>query len=180
MAETNKVHRMKRAIRNYITAILVLFCGVTLWSCSDNERVYEQINDLENGEWHRKDTLSYVFDIKDTTQYYYFLVSISNTIEYPYYNLYLNYELSDTLGNKVNEDLVELYLFDPQTGAPYGDTGLFGSTLSGTIDHLYPIGRLRFPKAGTYQLELSQNMRTLDPIKEINAVGLRINQYTEQ
>ena len=156
----------------YISFLLCLF---VLASCTDEKRYFEENSDLKNIEWFKDDVKSFSFTIDDTISSYHLFYNVRNTLNYPYYNLYLQYQLADTNGVVRNEQN-ELYLFDPSTGKPSGDGGIFGSGSFGDVfDHQYPfLTNFKFPHAGTYELELQQYMRNEDPLHEIMSIGLRI------
>ena len=150
-------------------------------SCTDEKRFFEENNDIKKAEWFKKDAPIFTFEIEDTSAAYHLFYNVRNTLDYPYYNLYLQYQLSDSSAVISNEQN-ELYLFDPSTGEPSGDGGFFGTGSFGDIyDHTYPFKiNHKFPHPGTYKLSIQQYMRNEDPLNEIMSVGLRIEKAVNQ
>lgn len=161
-----------------IIAIVVLSF---LSACTDELRHYEKDIDIKSASWSRLDTLEYTFTVVDTTQLYDLQCNIRNTADYAYYNLYLNYSLQDSLGKELFSNLQELYLFDPQTGKSSGQgTYLIGKTLDDLYDHRFPLVRgCRFSKPGEYSLRFTHQMRDMEELTEIVAVGLRVQKSGE-
>src|SRR5688572_3078620 len=89
---------------------------IFLASC-DPERVFEQNHDIENSDWKKEDTLSFTFDIPDSTLSYdlYYTVRYTNT--YPKYNLFTKYFIYDSAGKLLQAPQMpeDMYLFDIKT-----------------------------------------------------------------
>jgi gliding motility-associated lipoprotein GldH len=96
--------------------IVILLMGIS--SCSEDVAFQETV-DLE-GKWPANKKLIFEFDIDDTASNYMLIYTIRNSIDYPYYNLYVKYSIKDTLGRKIDENLQELMLMDKKTGRPLG------------------------------------------------------------
>lgn len=156
--------------RLYILPIFLL-----LLSCADGNRYFEENQDLKNAEWFKSEAPRFEFEIVDTSASYHLFYNVRNTLDYPYYNLYLQYTVSDTI-QELKSEQNELYLFDPGSGKPSGGGGLFGLSSFGDVyDHQYPfLIAYKFPHPGTYTIDLRQYMRNEDPLKEIMSIGIRI------
>ena len=156
---------------NYFWTLII---GLALSSCiSDNGEVYNSLSDLSKG-LPKDSTLTYEFEIKDTTKTYDIDLLVRHDINYPYYNLYLDCELgTDSLLNY--KKVRELFLFDPTTGNPEGfNTFLTGKSLGGLYDHKFPLfGEIKFSETGIYRISLKNYMREDKPI-DIHAIGLSL------
>lgn len=159
--------------------LLAIIAG--LFSCNDASKIYEDIHVFEEGVWHKDSVQDFTFKVEDTTHAYNFIYLFRNTLDYPYYNLYVKYELKDSTGNVLAEDMQEVYLFNHKSGKPGGEERYFtGKSLGGIYDHAYPaLMKVHFRQEGTYTLSLSQYMRKPNPLPEILSVGLRVNKYEE-
>lgn len=158
-----KIFKMKAILYPFFFVLIL-----SLASC-DPDRVFEKNQDIENTSWKKEDTVSFEFEIPDSTLSYnlYYTVRYNNT--YPKYNLFTRYFLYDSSHHllktpKLPEDM---YLFDIKTGRPYGK-GL-GDVFDQKISFLKDY---RFPYQGKYQLKVVQYMR--DPISGILSFGLRV------
>ena len=155
--------------------LFTLILSVALSSCGDSKRFFEANKDIATANWYQDSVITYEFEIEDTSTSYHLYYNIRNSLDYPYYNLYVQYQLSDSV-RVIKSEQNEVYLFDPRTGEPSGDGGFFGSGSFGDVfDHQYPfLINNKFPHPGTYKINVQQYMRNEDPLKEIMSVGLRI------
>jgi gliding motility-associated lipoprotein GldH len=152
----------------YKTLVCWAAAFLLLLSSCDPARVYEQNIDLPEGNWAIDNAPVFEFEIKDTTQKHDVFVNLRYGIEYDFYNLYLQHELTGPDGKIISKKLHEILLMDSKTGKPLGK----GS--SDTFDLQQVILKdISFPKAGTYKLKLTQYMRR-DPLPHIQAVGIRV------
>lgn len=152
-------------LRSLLTILVV---GYILSSCNEPSQ-YEGKIDLKNGYWVKNDVKSFEFDLEEEENNSRdFLVNYRVGADYPFQNLYVKYQLKDSLGKVISEKLQNHILFDPKTGYPLGD-GLGDMYLcTDTLFHNMEISR-----PGLYELQLQQYMR-LDTLKHLNAIGLRI------
>ncbi len=147
---------------------LVICLCAALAAC-DTTNVYHEYIDLDDRTWLLSNKPEFTFEISDTTQAYDVFCDIRNSTHYPWSRLFVNFSLTDTLGNKVESKLVTAYLFEPKTGKPYGKSGL-----GDLFDHRVGVlTGFRFQRAGVYQATLEQYMRT-DSIPGILSVGVAI------
>ena len=146
-------------------SIIVLF--VLIVSC-DSSRVYEDFNDMEEAFWHLDSIQTFRFEIDDTTRSYNLRSTFRNASSYPFYNLYFQYTLEDSVGNVLRQGLKQVDLFDPKTGEPYG------SGLGDLFDHSFVLEEdYTFESAGSYTLSFKQYMRR-DTLPFILSVGARV------
>jgi gliding motility-associated lipoprotein GldH len=140
-----------------------------LFSACDQTRVYEKNNDLDDRIWLANDTSTFRFHIPDTTSRYNLYCNIRNSVAFPYARLFVNYYLTDSSEKLVQKKLVQTFLFDRDTGKPFGS-----SALGDLYDHqIALVNNYKFPYAGNFKLRFEQFMRT-DSLQGILAVGLRV------
>ena len=154
-----------------LTYKLPLFFGLalllTLSSC-DKYRVYEENKDFAGMKWYADSVRSYSFEIEDIDQSYNILYNVRNTLNYPFYNLYVKYALIGPDGKEVSSDLQEIQLMDAKTGEP------FGSGMGDIFDNrIIARKNFKFPKKGKYTFTARQYMRK-NPIDEIMSFGIRV------
>ncbi len=146
---------------SYLLLLLLLI------SC-DSSRVYEDYVDMEEAFWHLDSVKNFTFEITDIEREYNLLATFRNSSLYPFYNIYFQYSLTDSVDSVVVNQLKEADLFDPKTGQPRG------SGLGDMFDHTVPIlEKYKFSKPGVYNIKLQQQMR-LDSLPFILSVGARV------
>lgn len=101
--------------------------------------------------WNVRETIDFQFEVTSETQAYDCFIQLTNTADYPYTNLYVQYTIQGPDSSRKAE--VELQLFDRKTGKP------LGSGLIGKRHHCYLLANHRFPKAGSYRVSLVHGMR---------------------
>ena len=149
-----------------ILAILVL-------SGCDSSRLYEENHDFENMVWTASDIRSFSFEITDSETGYNIYFNIRNTLNYPHYNLYISYQLKDSLNQSIKEGLENVNLFDPKSGDPYGQ-----SSIGNIFDHQFLLLEdYKFDYPGMKSLSLQQYMR-YDSLPEIVSTGIRVEFYS--
>ena len=155
-----------RIIPSLLTSILLI--AIFFFSC-DSKRVYEMNQDLESNIWITGSSNSFHFEIPDNSRGYNLLLNLRNTSNYRYQNIYVQFQLRDSTERIIEQNLLSLQLFHPQTGAPFGSSGI-----GDIYDHQFPVlENYRFPSNGKYELSFQQMMRT-DSLMEILSVGARI------
>lgn len=151
---------------------LILLCLVAVLAACDSNRVYEDFNDMEEAFWHLDSIQTFSFEITDTTRRYNLKATFRNASSYPFYNLYFQYTLTDSLDNVLKQQLKQVDLFDPKTGEPRG------SGLGDLFDHSFMLEEgYQFDTPGEYSLSLEQYMRR-DTLPFILSVGARV-EFTE-
>ena len=145
----------------------VLMLCLSLVSCDDSI-VYKAHEDIDDGLWYIKNKPSFKVEITDTTQVYNLYYLLRNTLQYPYYNLYLTRNFTGPDQKLISNTLEEVYLSNEVTGKPYGHG------LGDLFDHKIPfLKNYRFSKAGIYTITLSQSMRK-NPLPFVMSVGISV------
>ncbi|MEP5612649.1 MAG: gliding motility lipoprotein GldH [Cyclobacteriaceae bacterium] len=153
----------------YYVMILLLF----LVAC-DSSRVYEDYDNMDEAFWHMDSVKKFTFEISDVEREYNLLATFRNSSTYPFYNIYFQYSITDSLDSVVVQQLTEADLFDPKTGQP------IGSGLGDMFDHSVPLlENYVFSVPGVYNIKLQQQMR-LDSLPFILSVGARVEFAEEQ
>ncbi|CAG5012133.1 hypothetical protein DYBT9275_05113 [Dyadobacter sp. CECT 9275] len=147
---------------------LVVACLAFLFfSCNENV-VYTAYDDIPDGLWYIKNKPQFKVDIKDTTQAYHIYYLLRNSLQYPYYNLYLTREITGPDGKQLSSVLQEVFISNEITGKP------FGNGLGDLFDHKIPVLKNHvFPKPGIYTFTLSQSMRQ-NPLPFVLSVGISV------
>lgn len=150
----------------FLTLILT-FLG--LGGCS-SDSVYEENIDLEDKTWVASDSIQFSFRIEEPDKRYNIFYNVRNTITYPYNNLYLSYYLKNSQGDTIDQNLMNIILFEPKTGKPQG------KGLGDIFSHQYRIiPAYEFPDTGVYSLRLKQSMR-MDSLPEILSIGISVKE----
>ena len=144
--------------------IFIISCF--LISCSDPDVVYQNSKVIENNIWNKNDSVTFDFDINDTTDFYDFHFNLRTTNLYEWSNLFVFVEIRFPEGQH-NTDTVEFLLAN--------SVGEWTGVSSGSIinNKVLFINQKRFPALGTYRLTFNQAMRQ-DDLKEVMDVGIII------
>lgn len=154
-----------------VKVILFLLVIAVLASC-DSQRVFEQNNDIESGNWKKEEIQKFEFEITDVDRSYNIFYNIRYTVAYPFHNIYLTYTLRDESGTVITSDLQNMDVFDKKTGEP------IGSGLGDLFDlQILSLKNHQFKKSGKYSFSVQQFMRK-DSLPEISSVGIRV-EYSE-
>ncbi|TDB69130.1 gliding motility lipoprotein GldH [Arundinibacter roseus] len=142
-------------------------------SC-DSTTLYKAYEDIDEGQWFLDKKYTFSFEVNDTTQQYNLYYLIRNGQQYPYYNLYINREMTGPDGPWMTPRLDEVYLSDEKTGKP------LGSGLGDLFDHkIIFMRKYQFPKTGTYTLTFSQAMRQ-NPLPFVLGIGLSVEKVESE
>lgn len=152
----------KKETRWLIVAIVFLSL---MYSCN-SDRIYNESTDLKNAKWDTSNILTYRVNIEDTVNAYNIFFYVRHTSEYQYQNLYLFVETTSPEGFRVR-DTVDLLLAN--------DRGAWhGKGWGNIFEYSAPYKQyIRFPKSGTYTIDVQQAMRT-NPLKNIKDFGINI------
>lgn len=146
---------------------------VLLTSCNGEEVFFEKNEMITNKSWNIQDTVSFDFEVTDTTTFYDFYLNLRNTSNYEYSNFYAFYKLYFPNGKSLT-DTAQFVLANP-------DGSWLGKTVSGSIiDNSMLFSRKRsFPLQGKYTFSVIQGMRT-NSLNHISDVGFKVKEHNEQ
>lgn len=141
----------------------LVFVLLSLWVIScDGNRVFESYSGFETQNWNIADTVT--FEISEIKPHSNALISVKYNTDYGFRNLYVKYFLSDSLGNQIESQLVNIPLFDSQGGKPLGNG--FGSTFT-KIDTIPIITKNAYTK-----VQFVQYMR-VEELEGLEAIGFK-------
>lgn len=130
----------------------------------DGDRLYEDFQIIPDQSWALNDTVRFDLSSLKTTGSTH-LIGFRFTDGYPFTNAYVKLVGKDSLGQTLQEELVNVILFDPKSGKPngkgFGDVHTFYDTLDFK------------PKNGIASLEILQYMRE-NQLEGIEAIGFKI------
>jgi gliding motility-associated lipoprotein GldH len=152
-------------IKNNIISIFVL--SLIIGSC-DSNRVFENTADINNAYWLADSIKSFEFIIPDERIGYNISFSIRNGVEFPHSNIYVQYIISDSTNNVLDEELRNFQLFHPKSGYPFGNGSgnLFEHKFDLLVDY-------KFPYNGPYKIKFQQYMR-YDSLPQVYSIGVRV------
>jgi len=160
-----------KQLSKYIFLIITI---ITFCACKDSNRLYEYNYLMSQNNWYLDTVPTFTFDIEKPNDKYNVLLNVRNTIAYPYYNLFVQYQLCDSVGNKLQGQQVEMTLLDQKTGRP------LGSGIGDLYFHQFPVlTNYSFPYKGKFKIKLMQYMRE-NPLPEVMAAGIRIEKLEEK
>lgn len=154
-----------------LNSLSLLVIVSLLFSCQGNT-VYDEVVSVNNGNWDKNEAAHFEVEVKDTAAYYNFYLSVYNTTNYRYSNLYVFLTTEFPNGNK-SRDTIECTLADPSgkwLGKGWGNVKESGILLK---------SGLQFPMSGKYQFFIQQAMRQ-DTLKDIKRVGIRLEKSDKQ
>lgn len=159
----DQIKEMTRRTSNYITFILLV---LLMTSCVDGNVLMEDTVPISKQSWSSNDTVSFDFDIDDTTGYFDFYLNLRTTTSYEYSNCFVFASLESP--TMVAIDTINIPLADPSSGRWLGEVS--GSMVE---NHVLFMKNVRFHELGKYHIRFVQGMRN-DPLGEISDVGLTI------
>ncbi|MEH0156682.1 gliding motility lipoprotein GldH [Limibacter armeniacum] len=160
----------------YIRKFLLFAAAILMLAACDVNRVKEEYVNYDDGNWYFDSVAVFDFEILDPSQGYNVDYNLRNSLDYPYHNIFLRYELTDSTGNVIKSDSsMEFMLMDAKTGEPFGETASpKGTGIGVTYTHQIPLlENFHFDKPGKYYFKLKQDMR-LDTLSGIYGVGFRV------
>jgi len=141
------------SMRHFDSLLFTIGAILALSGCQAGS-IYEQKVSFPAKGWSADSAYVFQFPIADASASYDILYHIRHDLDYPYYNLFIQAELSDSAGNGLVVDKHEMILLDAETGKPLG-SGLGGVYSKDFI----ALARVHFPKPGIYKAKVSQFMR---------------------
>ncbi len=155
----------KNYYSSIITAIITICISIRMYSCGSNT-VTNQSFDLPQSGWFSNNAVAFNVNIEDSLQNYNFGISIRNSINYRYSNLYV-FMITEFPNGNVSRDTIEFILAD--------DAGKWLGKGWGSVkeNDILLNSNLRFPLTGDYKFLIQHAMR-VDTLKGINSIGLSV------
>ncbi|KOS06921.1 gliding motility protein GldH [Flavobacterium akiainvivens] len=153
-------------------SLVAVGLALLLASC-DKDRFFDEYKSFD-GKWNKDSIVAFNVDQKDTTGRYNLYVTMRNSNEYAYSNIFLIVKMSQPGTNIAKVDTLEYKMANPD-GTLMGDG--FGSIKESS---LWYKERVRFPKAGNYKFSIQQAVREngkipgVQELEGVTEVGLRI------
>ena len=152
-------------LKNADVLILVLFISMVFIAC-DSSVVFEKNQSITGETWNKGAILKFDVNITDTLSLHNFYITIRNTTDYKYSNIFL---FIDTYfpDNSHTRDTIEFVLADI-------DGRWIGKGIGKIKENRILINRgVVFPIDGLYEISLEQAMREAE-LKGIADIGIRI------
>jgi len=153
-------HSFKKILLT-IPFVLLFF----LHSCDPN-RVFEENKRIEKHKWHYQDTLSFIFNIPDSSLYHDLIINVRNGALYEFSNLFLFIYVEAPNGINLT-DTLEIKLAE-KSGRWLGK-GL-GDLKSLSVPYKENV---KFSMPGIYSFKIVQGMRR-ETLNEVYDVGIRV------
>lgn len=150
--------------------IFVFLCWVMATSC-EPPATHVFVEEIPNGEWAQGERVSGEFEVTDTINPQHFFITVRNTEDYPYSNLFL-FVHTTFPNDRRSRDTIECILTD-RAGRWLGSGNGFvadNKIIANKVLYQY---QKKFPLKGSYKIEIEHAMRT-DTLYEILDVGVRI------
>jgi gliding motility-associated lipoprotein GldH len=148
---------------------------MVVFAC-DTQQVFDEYRSVAD-EWHKNDTIAFNFTPQDSLTPYNLFVTVRNTNDYKYSNLFLLVTLNYPNG-KVTKDTLEYKM-----ATPNGE--LLGSGFTDVKENkLWFKEGFIFNESGDYQIDIQHAMRKngvvngIDNLEGIIDIGLRVENYT--
>jgi len=109
---------MRIRINQLLLYVLLAWAGMLI-SCN-GDRIFEEYQGMENLHWEITDTVSFElepFNTENTLS----TIGIKYNDTFEFHNLYVKFLLKDSVGNVVQDSLINIELFDSKTGKPLGE-----------------------------------------------------------
>tara|TARA_Y100000389_G_C17360902_1_gene463697 strand:+ start:279 stop:755 length:477 start_codon:yes stop_codon:yes gene_type:complete len=137
-----------------------------LFSCSDENIIFNDYVDVENTQLSFKDTIIFQTSISDTINPHNIFLQLRTSTDYKWSNMFVFSEIYFP-NNKTRTDTFEVFLMDKN--------GNWNGNKSGIVANLnYSLYKnIKFPIRGDYEFKLIQAMRDT-VLKEVISVGLKI------
>jgi len=150
------------SLRIRISVIITAACFLA--SCGKNV-VYSEFQPIKDRLWDKNDEYFFNFEIKDITVPYNVSLQLRNNDMYPYQNIWMLYEESQS-AEKTVKDTIEFLLAD--------DFGKWKGNGISLYQNRIPVKNgYIFPDTGKYTISIRHGMRD-DKLKGIENIGLHI------
>lgn len=147
--------------------LILALCLFTLFSCDAN-RHFEENHDFKELNWSEEEPVQFEVEIDDNRLKYNLKANIRTGLNYPYQNIYLQWQIADSLGNTIDNGLQNIDLFDAKTGKPLNKGIGSINTNQKTFAEEF-----QFPFTGKFSMQFEQFMR-VPALTDVYSVGLRV------
>jgi len=135
-------------------------------ACTGDRVIYEEVQEIENGQWFHGQSRNFNFEVPDTSLNYRLLLYLEYNTDYRWQNFYT--EITTTFpGDSVKKDILSLELAS-KTGQWFGKCNSQSCSLTIPLQE-----EVRFNMAGNYSIAFDQYMRDED-VRGITAIGLKL------
>ena len=139
----------------------ILIFLIIMISCNE-KKLIDKFKDFDQRGWVSNTPSIFNFSTKDLDYITNVALRIKYDIEYPYQNLYYNFNILDSIDTIVKKELNEMILFDEINGKPLG-TGISKTFI---LDDKI-IENLTLKKNSSFSIHIYQKMR------EENLIGIK-------
>lgn len=149
-----------------VASFAVLFGLFLIGTACSNFRIFEENKKIEGNEWSKFDTLRFYVNITDTADSRDIYVSIRNSNDYQFSNMFVFVKTIAPGGNFI-KDTLEITLADK--------AGIWLGKGIGDVNEVSQVYKknVRFALPGIYTFEYVQGMRS-EPLLGVLDVGIRI------
>ncbi len=151
---------------------LIGICSCLVVIACDRQMVFEQFETIKNQTWNSNDILHFNVNITDTASAHNVYISVRNTGQYEFSNLYM-FVTAKAPSGSLSRDTIEAVLAN--------DHGKWLGKGSAAVYTLYQPYRtnIRFPVKGIYRFDIEQAM-WINDLKHISHIGLRIEKAKQK
>ncbi len=155
---------------NFFRPIVILSLAFLVSGCDENV-VYKAHEDIKDGLWYIKDKPEFKVEIKDTLATYNLYYLIRNSLQYPYYNLYLTRK-TKTPDGKVTSSLEEVFLSNQVNGKPYG------KGLGDLFDHRLSLSPVRYLYLYALSVDAAKPVTVCDQCRNMRGKSGHLSKVT--
>lgn len=163
---------MLKPVSHSVKFLFTGILGLILFSCGDNNTIFEQYIEVKSAVWKKEDVAKFEFEIEDTSSSYSMYINIRNAGSYAYSNLYLFVTIKGP-EDKLISETVNIDLADKR-----------GKWLGKGVGDLWDLQRpyriVKFTQKGKYVISYEQAMRDENGVEGITDVGFRIDKEEEK
>lgn len=146
--------------------VLLALITITIFISCNSDNLYTAIEEIPGNSWNRYNKPVFRAEIIDTLQHCDIYITLRNTHNYPFRNIFLFVTTTSPEGNNI-KDTVE-YIITDESGR------WLGKGLGDIHDLSLPYkSNVLFPVSGTYRFRIEQGMR-VDDLDGIMNVGMKI------
>ncbi len=154
--------------------LILIVIALAQTACNDGKTIYSEHQKLgDDYNWYKKDIKTFVFDVKQNSHPFEFVLDLRYASGYYYDKALLTITETNPSGEKIRRDL-EIAIRDAK-GEFIGDKGYDIIDLEYVLDE-----KKDFPVFGKYTYEISQDMPDVDPLEFVMEVGLVVRERSEK